>query len=125
MSWLHTDFDTICRCAPATGTDCFVHRRRLAIDAALTILAALCAEAGAGAHEKKGWRPVVAPELEFYLTQVNADPDCRACRRSAAQAGRRARPSPMAESITEYEDLIEHIYADGRNGGAGYRHADP
>src|SRR5688572_21071423 len=26
-------------------------------------------------YEREGLRPVVAPELEFYLTQVNTDPD--------------------------------------------------
>ncbi len=26
-------------------------------------------------YAAEGWRPVVAPELEFYLTQVNPDPD--------------------------------------------------
>ena len=27
--------------------------------------------------EKKGWRPVVAPEIEFYLVAKNDDPTCR------------------------------------------------
>ncbi|MEL6793857.1 MAG: glutamine synthetase, partial [Pseudomonadota bacterium] len=26
-------------------------------------------------YEEKGWRPVVAPELEFYLTKKNTDPN--------------------------------------------------
>src|SRR5690625_3733940 len=26
-------------------------------------------------YEKQGWRPVVAPEIEFYLTKPNTDPD--------------------------------------------------
>jgi len=28
-----------------------------------------------GLYESKGWEPVVAPELEFFLTKVNEDPD--------------------------------------------------
>ena len=26
-------------------------------------------------YEKRGWKPVAAPELEFYLVAVNTDPD--------------------------------------------------
>ena len=26
-------------------------------------------------YAQRGWRPVVAPELEFYLTAQNPDPD--------------------------------------------------
>ncbi|MEM1343587.1 MAG: glutamine synthetase, partial [Pseudomonadota bacterium] len=28
-----------------------------------------------GLYAEKGWRPVVAPEIEFYLTRPNTDPD--------------------------------------------------
>ena len=28
-----------------------------------------------GLYEGKGWTPVVAPELEFYLVKINVDPD--------------------------------------------------
>ena len=62
-------------------------------------------------YDAKGWRPVVAPELEFYLTQTNTDPDFPLL----PPAGRSGRPetSPQPyglEAITEYEDLIENIY---------------
>lgn len=62
-------------------------------------------------YEEAGLRPVVAPELEFYLTQVNTDPDLPL----APPAGRSGRsetsPQPYGlEAITEYEDLIETIY---------------
>ena len=62
-------------------------------------------------YEKDGIRPVVAPELEFYLTQINTDPDLPL----APPAGRSGRsetaPQPYGlEAITEYEDLIETIY---------------
>jgi glutamine synthetase len=26
-------------------------------------------------YDDRGWKPVIAPELEFFLVQVNADPD--------------------------------------------------
>jgi glutamine synthetase len=66
-------------------------------------------------YHSKGWRPVVAPELEFYLTAVNTDPDLPL----AAPIGRsgRAETSPQPyglEAITEYEDLIETIYEHGK-----------
>ena len=62
-------------------------------------------------YERDGLKPVVAPELEFYLTQVNTDPDLPL----APPAGRSGRsetaPQPYGlEAITEYEDLIETIY---------------
>lgn len=62
-------------------------------------------------YRQRGWRPVVAPELEFYLTAQNPDPDLPL----APPAGRsgRAETSPQPyglEAITEYEDLIETVY---------------
>jgi len=65
-----------------------------------------------------GWRPVVAPELEFYLTAVNPDPDLPL----TPPLGRSGRPetSPQPyglEAITEYEDLIEAIYEQAETAG--------
>ena len=62
-------------------------------------------------YEEKGWRAVIAPELEFYLTQINPDPDLPL----VPPAGRSGRPETAPqpyglEAITEYEDLIENIY---------------
>lgn len=62
-------------------------------------------------YDDERWRPVMAPELEFYLTRINADPDLPL----EAPIGRsgRAETSPQPyglEAITEYEDLIEDIY---------------
>ena len=69
-------------------------------------------------YEKKGWRPVVAPELEFYLTQVNADPDLPLIPPLGRSGRSESAPQPYGlESITEYEDLIEHIYADAETAG--------
>jgi glutamine synthetase len=64
-----------------------------------------------GLYRAKGWRPVVAPELEFYLTAPNPDPDLPLT--SPAGRSGRAETSPQPyglEAITEYEDLIDSIY---------------
>ena len=64
-------------------------------------------------YERRGWRPVLAPELEFYLTQVNTDPDLPLLPPAGRSGRSESAPQPYGlEAITEYEDLIEHIYAD-------------
>lgn len=62
-------------------------------------------------YAERGWRPVVAPELEFFLTMVNTDPDLP-LQPPAGRSGRAETAShPYGlEAITEYEDLIEDIY---------------
>ena len=62
-------------------------------------------------YASKGWKPVVAPELEFFLTAVNEDPDYPL----VPPKGRSGRPEtgrqPFGlEALNEYEDLIEEIY---------------
>jgi glutamine synthetase len=62
-------------------------------------------------YAARGWRPVVAPELEFYLTAPNPDPDLPLT--SPAGRSGRAETSPQPyglEAITEYEDVIDDIY---------------
>jgi glutamine synthetase len=64
-----------------------------------------------GLFRAKGWRPVVAPELEFYLTAVNADPDLPLTPPAGRSGRSETSPQPYGlEAITEYEDLIERIY---------------
>ncbi|WP_380873054.1 glutamine synthetase [Sphingomonas sp. DBB INV C78] len=64
-----------------------------------------------GLYDKMGWEVVVAPELEFYLTKVNTDPDLP-LEPPAGRSGRaETAPQPYGlEAVTEYEDLIEDIY---------------
>ncbi|MGI8839478.1 MAG: glutamine synthetase family protein [Caulobacteraceae bacterium] len=62
-------------------------------------------------YRARGWRPVVAPEIEFYLTAVNSDPDFPL----TPPAGRSGRPetSPQPyglEAINEFEDVVDAIY---------------
>ena len=62
-------------------------------------------------YAAKGWRPVVAPELEFYLTKPNTDPDYPL----EPPVGRSGRPAAKAQAysiaaVDEYDTVIEHIY---------------
>jgi len=62
-------------------------------------------------YEARGWRPLVAPEIEFYLTKPNTDPDYP-LEPPLGRSGRRAQKA-QAYSITavdEYDSVIEHIY---------------
>jgi glutamine synthetase len=62
-------------------------------------------------YAKQGWRPVIAPELEFYLVSKNLDADFPL----VPPAGRSGRPETASqpfglEALGEFEDIIEHIY---------------
>ena len=62
-------------------------------------------------YEKRGWRPVVAPELEFYLVRPNTDPDYPL----EPPTGRSGRPESARQSysiaaINEFDDLFDDIY---------------
>ncbi|MEM1376256.1 MAG: glutamine synthetase family protein [Pseudomonadota bacterium] len=63
------------------------------------------------AYEEKGWRPVVAPEIEFYLVAKNTDPD----NPLRPPTGRSGRPLAGGQSysiagINEFDELIDDIY---------------
>jgi glutamine synthetase len=54
-------------------------------------------------YAAKGWKPVVAPEVEFYLVS------------QVPPSGRSGRPETASqpyglEALNEFEDIIEHIY---------------
>ena len=63
------------------------------------------------AYEKQGWAPVIAPELEFYLTKPNTDPD----HPLEPPVGRTGRVSAQSQAYSiaatdEFDRVIEHIY---------------
>jgi len=62
-------------------------------------------------YEARGWRPVVAPELEFFLTAKNTDPDFP-LQTPVGRSGRNETSSEPygLEAVNEYEDLIEELY---------------
>jgi glutamine synthetase len=64
-----------------------------------------------GLYAARGWKPVVAPELEFYLVKPNTDPDYPLeppiGRSGRAESGRQ---SYSIDALAEHEPLIEEIY---------------
>ncbi|SHJ15936.1 L-glutamine synthetase [Aureimonas altamirensis DSM 21988] len=62
-------------------------------------------------YEEKGWRPIVAPEIEFYLVSRNVDPDYPL----TPPIGRSGRQIQSGQSysiggINEFDELIDDIY---------------
>ena len=62
-------------------------------------------------YRNRGWQPVVAPEIEFYLTRPNTDPDDPL----EPPVGRSGRIAAKAQAysisaVDEYDTVIEHIY---------------
>ncbi len=62
-------------------------------------------------YEDKGWKPIVAPEVEFYLVSKNIDPDFPL----VPPSGRSGRPETASqpyglEALGEFEEIIDHIY---------------
>jgi glutamine synthetase len=53
---------------------------------------------------------VVAPELEFYLTEVNSDPDLPIVPPRGRGPGRNQPAALWAGTVNEFEDIIEEIY---------------
>jgi len=61
--------------------------------------------------DAKGWQPVVAPELEFFLVEVNTDPDYPLVP-PIGRSGRRetARQSYGVDAVNEFDPLFEEVY---------------
>jgi glutamine synthetase len=62
-------------------------------------------------YAERGWRPIVAPELEFFLVQVNTDPDYPL----VPPVGRSGRPETGRQAygidaVNEFDPLFEEIY---------------
>ena len=63
------------------------------------------------AYAKQGWKPVVAPEIEFYLVRKNPDPDYPL----TPPVGRSGRPIGGGQGysiagVNEFDELIDDIY---------------
>ncbi len=62
-------------------------------------------------YAERGWKPIVAPELEFFLVQINTDPDIPL----VPPIGRSGRPETGRQSygidaVNEFEPLFEDVY---------------
>ncbi len=64
-----------------------------------------------GLYQDKGWRPVVAPELEFYLTKPNVDPN-EPIQPPIGRTGRKGagRQAYSMVAVDEYGPVIDTIY---------------
>lgn len=62
-------------------------------------------------YAEKGWCPIVAPELEFYLTAKNTDPDLP-LRPPVGRSGRSetSRQIYSIDAVNEFDPLFEDIY---------------
>ena len=62
-------------------------------------------------YEQAGLKPVVAPEMEFYLVHKNTDPDYELIP-PKGRSGRRevARLSYSIDAVAEFEDFVEDMY---------------
>lgn len=62
-------------------------------------------------YEAEGWRPVVAPEVEFYLIHKNLDPDDELVA-PIGRSGRReaGRQSYSIDAVYEFDPIIEELY---------------
>ncbi|MDE0281668.1 MAG: glutamine synthetase family protein [Gammaproteobacteria bacterium] len=62
-------------------------------------------------YEARGWNPVVAPEVEFYLVKPNTDPDYPleppVGRSGRAESGRQAF---SVDAVNEFDPLFEDLY---------------
>lgn len=62
-------------------------------------------------YENKGWKPVLAPELEFYLVGRNTDPDYPLVP-PVGRSGRQesGRQSYSIDAVNEFDPLFEDMY---------------
>ncbi len=69
-------------------------------------------------YEQQGWKPVVAPELEFYLIRPNLDPN-EPIQPPVGRTGRRgsSNQSYSMSAVDEYGPVIDTIYAYAQAAG--------
>jgi len=62
-------------------------------------------------YNNRGWAPIVAPELEFYLVAVNTDPDIP-LQSPVGRSGRKesGRQAYGIDAVNEFDPLFEDIY---------------
>jgi glutamine synthetase len=69
-------------------------------------------------YAARGWRPVVAPELEFYVAAMNGDPAAALSPATGVSGWAEAAAQPCGlEALGEFSPVIDTIYADARLAG--------
>ncbi|MCX7267478.1 MAG: glutamine synthetase, partial [Sphingomonadales bacterium] len=64
-------------------------------------------------YAERGWKPIMAPEVEFYLVSQNVDPDFPLVPPTGSSGRAETASQPYGlEAMNEYEDIIDHIYDD-------------
>lgn len=71
-----------------------------------------------GLYAERGWKCLVAPEVEFFLTSINTDPDIPL----KPPIGRNGRAETASEpygldAINEFEEIIDRIYDHSEKAG--------
>lgn len=61
-------------------------------------------------YRRRGWQPVIAPELEFYLVDVNADPDIPLQPPIGRSGRREGRQSFGIDAVNEFDPIFEDVY---------------
>ena len=86
--------------------DCFDRHGTIISYAPRSVLRHVC-----GLFAAEGWRPIVAPELEFYLIERSADPN-QPLRPPRGRSGRAetSRQAYSIDAVNEFDPLFEDIY---------------
>jgi glutamine synthetase len=87
--------------------DCYDKDGKLVPFAPRSVLRSVC-----DLYAAKGWKPVVAPELEFYLVARNTDPDMP-LKPPIGRSGRAetSRQAYSIDAVNEFDPLFEDVYA--------------
>ncbi|MEO7850631.1 MAG: glutamine synthetase family protein [Rubrivivax sp.] len=87
--------------------DCYDRDGVLVPFAPRSVLRRVC-----GLFEAEGWKPVVAPELEFYLVARNTDPDIP-LKPPIGRSGRAetSRQAYSIDAVNEFDPLFEDVYS--------------
>jgi len=87
--------------------DCYAKDGQLVPFAPRSVLRHVC-----DLYAAKGWKPVVAPELEFYLVARNTDPDMP-LKPPIGRSGRAetSRQAYSIDAVNEFDPLFEDVYA--------------
>lgn len=87
--------------------DCFDRDGRLVPYAPRSVLRRVCER-----YAERGWQPVVAPELEFYLVARNTDPNVP-LKAPIGRSGRSetSRQAYSIDAVNEFDPLFEDVYA--------------